>query len=115
MIEKAIVYDSIGLKYSMALLESICPAIIFRDPLYQSKYADAVCVKMLHDAKFNYEQMGRVDPDDPTIYANMNTTSIGNAAYLSLHSPFEEVRVKCKKMLLNCKSFYSEEEAYFFK
>ncbi len=55
----------------------------------QSKYADEVCVESINDIDFIAEQMDSIPILDASFFENLNTTSVGNLAFLVLNAPKE--------------------------
>lgn len=87
-----------GLGHPVALLASM--------PLQrQAQFADAITVANVNNVDWLKKQLDSVDVDNPDFYNNANANSIGNCAFLVLHTNNNEVRAKCLKILDNLKKF----------
>lgn len=94
-----------GLKHSIEHLENIKYDIAFYSVGKQSEYADTVCIEHSKDIEFLKEQFKDIALNDPFTFQNMNSTSVGNMAYLSLHAPLEDVRDKASLILKNYRQY----------
>jgi len=92
-------FNEDGLKYDPAHLFKINKAILFLPIEFMQKYADAITVNMLKyerdDLILNTDFNFNIDKS----YDNINTTSIGNLAYISLNINDKEIENKCNKAL----------------
>lgn len=75
-----------GNVYSVAFLEGLYPAILFYSMSEQAKTADIVCRTFAHNETFNRKQLS-TNRSASNLLQGVTTTSIGNAAYMVLHSP----------------------------
>ena len=73
-----------GLKYNFEYLESIFPEAILYSQKEQAKLADAVAQQFASDRDFCEKMLPR--DIGPETWAQMNATSVGNAAYMALHA-----------------------------
>lgn len=86
-------FDSRGLRYSLGHLNAIQNKIIFYPIERQALYADQICVQhVAHGTEFLGGSL-----DDARF--PMNTTTVGNIAYLALYSRDEELQARAKMIL----------------
>jgi hypothetical protein len=99
--------DSFGLYHSTEKLKAVRPYILKMRLEAMSKYSDAVCRYMV---KVNSPQIIQqvydelyppLDKEIQALKANMNTTAIGNLAYVALHCQDTETRVIVTTFLVN--------------
>jgi len=79
--------DSHGLRFSLKKLQEMRSEIAFLPIEEQAQYADEICRLGAEDLEWLEEQFSMMEPCDHTLFDCMNTTSIGNIAYLALHAP----------------------------
>lgn len=92
-------FDSRGLKYSIEHLNAIRNEIIFYPMQEQAMYADQVCVQMVARGT---EFLGGSLED---VSFPMNTTAVGNLAYIALYSRNEEFQTRAKIILSEYKKW----------
>jgi hypothetical protein len=100
-------YDSNGVKYSVRKLESITDIIPYFSLEEQAEYADIICVKNAKNKNFLNHQFRFALPEEQGLFGldRMNTTAVGNMAFLALHAPDEKIRERCKRVLENYRNF----------
>lgn len=82
-------YDMRGLKYTVDHLKQIFPEIIFYPIQQQAKYADIITVKNCKNLAFAKAQAEFINF---TKEHQLNSTEVGNAAYMVLNS--DDITVK---------------------
>lgn len=92
-------HDSNGLRFHPQWLAAVRPHIPYYSRKRQAKYADGVCREMVKESP---EMLWQQVPDDaePNSLHTTNTTGIGNLAYVALHAPQPEIRLRAEKQLL---------------
>ncbi|MEL7222960.1 MAG: hypothetical protein AAGJ93_16680, partial [Bacteroidota bacterium] len=85
-----------GLKYDLDHLVEVFDEIPFWPIEKQAEYADLVCMRMAVDPfqAVHVESQIRETSDE-----GLNTTSIGNMAYVALNAPLESTRILAKRWL----------------
>ncbi len=99
-------FDSFGLKFSHNELDHIGLNVIFLPIEYMATYVDKICFNDVSNVELVKRRMSC--PIDKNIFNQLNTTSIGNLAYLYMHCPSEEIKEKCKKDIQNIFDWYLE-------
>ena len=84
-------FDSHGLRHSISHLQQAWPSITQCDPEVQALYADRVTVENIRNHEFLTNQLMNTDFDSE-IMDRGNATTIGNLAYIYLHSPWIDFR-----------------------
>lgn len=111
-------YDSRGLKYSIQHLDAIRNYIPFYERKRQADYVDAITKETVINAKIIVhsgvlkttpekfhrieqikESVSQMNANNWFLQPGINTTSIGNLAYISLHYPDKIIREKADLML----------------
>ena len=70
-----------------------------------AQFADVVTIANVNNYGFLKEQLGSIDPENTEIFKNGNRTSIGNCAFVAVHSKFPDMREKAALMIANYKKF----------
>lgn len=65
----------------------------------QAKFADIVTAMNVNNNKWLVEQLSNVDITAPDFFKGMNNTSIGNCAFIVMHSKNKDARDKCRIIL----------------
>jgi hypothetical protein len=94
-----------GCAFDIPTMRKNYPAIHNLPIDVQANYADAVTVWFGKDPRY-YALGGHDDEGD---YSKLNTTSIGNTAYIALHNEDPEVRRKCLDMLARFKNYRDQQ------
>lgn len=95
-------FDSNGLKYSTKHLKAVYPSIINWSVNRQAMYADAEVVKNCNIPTFQqFATQFKVDDENMHTW---NATSIGNIAYMAIHSNTFSARANCLQQLLAIKN-----------
>lgn len=78
-----------GCAAPLGILESKWPGIVDLQIQEQSRCADIICVRQATDMTFCEQQLQRIPEVTKEMCYEMNSTSVGNMAYLSLHACIE--------------------------
>ena len=89
-IKSSLCYPTTGLNHSLEELEIMNKYIHYLPVHIQEKYADKVVIENSQNVKWLKEQFSDLNQHS---FVNLNTTAVGNMAYLSLHAPIEELRI----------------------
>lgn len=81
-------YTPAGCAAPLAVLTSLWPGIMQLTKEQQSKYADGVCVTLASSPSFCKQQLVLLR-NMPT-FSPVNSTGVGNMAYLALHASEEQ-------------------------
>lgn len=104
----ALGYDENGLRYSIKHLELLFPKILSLSIEEQAEYADYVCVTNLNkDWYIKVEIESKDEELDLSVIQSLNTTAIGNMAYVALNCKNEQVRKKAFNQLEQSKKYYN--------
>lgn len=100
-------FDKYGTKFSISELQHIGLNLIFLPVEFMATYADKNCIDKANDENFIQSSFGK-GQINKYMYSELNTTSIGNLAYLYMHCPNEKIKQKCKKDIENIFDWYLE-------
>lgn len=89
-------FNTRGLRYSRQQLKEMFPEIIHLPVIEQAEYVDQITYMMCHNKK-DLENLPLAITKE--IYKGLNTTSIGNLAFVSLYHPNAYYRVQAKNFL----------------
>jgi hypothetical protein len=89
-------YDSNGLRFSSNHLEAIKNDIPYWPLERQAMYVDQICKNAVDTGTDIMLPIGNVS-------FPINTTGVGNAAYIALYSQYPQMRTKAKEILENYK------------
>jgi hypothetical protein len=104
----ALGYNEYGLRYSIKHLELLFPKILSLSIEEQAEYADYVCVTNLNKDWFIDGEIESKDEElDLSVIQSLNTTAIGNMAYVALNCKNEQVREKAFNQLEKVKKHYN--------
>lgn len=103
-------FDLKGLKYSIQHLEAIRPHIGTMDVHSQSAYVDAVTKRTVDsktplDLITSAQELQGMTPAD---VHRLNTTAIGNLAYLALHVHVSSIRTAAENLLIDYRKWLWE-------
>mgnify|MGYP003402243785 CR=1 FL=1 len=101
-------YDDFGLRYSKHHLEMMFPKILSIPIEEQSEYADFVTVTNVNK-DWLMDNLRDFDIDTHGI-AMINTTSVGNVAYIALNCCDKEVRNNALKNLEKIKEYFKNKK-----
>ena len=87
-----------GLNHSLEHLEKIRDKIAFWPRKTQAKYADEVCKEFIDENDEEFINSLRFW-DEKLDFKVLNTTSIGNLAYIALHAKSNLIRAKANMVL----------------
>ena len=98
-------FDSHGLRHSTDHLKRVWPSITQCDPEVQAMYADRVTVENIRNHEFLNDQFTNIDS---AVMDRANAITIGNLAYVYLHSPWIEFRHVAVKYLMEFRREYRQ-------
>jgi len=104
-------FDEFGLRYSSRVLDAMKPQLCILPLEWLADFVDAVTYAMVltitrkpftHEAQVAKDRIVSAISDGPVHYNHINTTGIGNLAYVALYYPHEYVRKEALRLLENC-------------
>ncbi len=114
-------FDEFGLRHSSKVLSAMKPKLYLLPLEWLAEFVDAITYGMvltitqkpfMHEAQVAKDKIVSAISDGPVHYNHINTTGIGNLAYVALYYPHEYIRKEAMTLLENCfKEHIAREEA----
>ncbi len=98
-------YDSFGLRYSVAHLDKVRFDIAFWPVSKQALYVNRVTYDNVGSKGWLYDKVMMEPVNADHVFKSMNTTSVGNLAFIVLNAPVESMRERAKLILSNYKDY----------
>lgn len=95
-------FDGNGLRYDVKYLKKVFKRVIFLPLEEQAQFVDKITYMMYKDPLYKPDKL------EPVHFGQLNTTSIGNLAFLACHHPDEEIKNYSINTLEMIKVYFKE-------
>lgn len=93
-------FDEHGLKWSVGDLAKVKDSLPKMPLKFLCKFADRECIEQVEVFPFYITEA--IELTEVVYFNHVNTTAIGNLAYIALHHPLRDIRRKAFVLLDNC-------------